>query len=55
MGYGEYRPVADNGSAEGSAKNRRVEIYLIPTGSIVSRADAGTAGGDTLAFASLTR
>ena len=55
MGYGEYRPVADNASAEGAAKNRRVEIYLIPAGSIVRRADAWEIGGETLAFARLTR
>jgi chemotaxis protein MotB len=29
-GYGEYDPVADNGSAEGKAKNRRIEITLQP-------------------------
>lgn len=28
--YGESRPVADNASAEGRAKNRRVELIIIP-------------------------
>jgi chemotaxis protein MotB len=35
MGCSEYRPVADNSSENGQSQNRRVEIYLVPTGSIV--------------------
>ncbi len=35
MGCSEYRPVADNASESGQSNNRRVEIYLVPTGSIV--------------------
>jgi chemotaxis protein MotB len=30
VGYGEYRPVSDNSTPEGRAKNRRMEIILMP-------------------------
>ena len=30
VGYGEHRPVAGNDSAEGRARNRRIEIVLVP-------------------------
>ncbi|UOY94224.1 flagellar motor protein MotB [Ectobacillus sp. JY-23] len=30
IGYGEYRPVAPNDSAENRAKNRRVEVLILP-------------------------
>ena len=28
--YGPYRPIADNGTPEGRARNRRIEIVLVP-------------------------
>ncbi len=30
VGYGEFRPVADNSTAEGRARNRRIAITILP-------------------------
>ena len=30
VGYGEFRPVADNSSAEGRARNRRIALVVLP-------------------------
>ena len=30
IGYGDTRPISSNGTAEGRAKNRRVEVKLMP-------------------------
>ncbi|MDD2274178.1 MAG: flagellar basal body stator protein MotB, partial [Desulfuromonadaceae bacterium] len=32
VGYGEYRPISENESQEGRARNRRVDIVLLAGG-----------------------
>ena len=45
MGYGEYRPIAENTTAENKARNRRVEIFMVPRDKVQS---VSTGGGATL-------
>jgi chemotaxis protein MotB len=36
MGYGEFRPIAENSSNDGKAQNRRVEMYLVPANKLAT-------------------
>lgn len=44
-GYGDTRPVADNGTADGRARNRRVEIYVMRLQGAPSQSPADALGG----------
>mgnify|MGYP001620145986 CR=1 FL=1 len=55
MGCGEYRPSASNAAEAGQSQNRRVELYIVPVGSIIPTASANAAPmprGDTDVLAS---
>ncbi len=41
-GQGSHNPVADNSTAEGKKQNRRVEVYMYASESMIKAADAGT-------------
>ena len=43
MGCSEYRPVADNGSEAGQAQNRRVDLYIVPLGTVAAGTPETTA------------
>ena len=47
-GYGSARPVADNGTAEGRERNRRIEVTLVPADPAGDGATADEAGADAV-------
>jgi chemotaxis protein MotB len=48
-GYGEYRPVASNGTEDGRKQNRRVDLVVTPLHTPAGAAGAADAGDGDLA------
>ena len=48
VGYAEYQPVADNGSAEGRAQNRRIDVVLLSSDTEYAEAQPASAGASDL-------
>ena len=51
MGCGEYRPIAENSTKAGNSKNRRVEIYLVPRGSVIQVTEFDLGNGSSIRYA----
>ncbi len=47
MGCGEFRPVADNATQAGAGLNRRVEIFIVPVGTLTATAGVVRLDADT--------